>query len=167
MSRLLALDQASRVSGWAFFQDGELKEFGKISVSDNDLGERLYKIRTEVQKLIDKFQIDEIVFEDIQLQKNVGNNVKTFKTLAEVFGVIYELATELNIKNSAVLAGTWKSVLHIKGQQRAEQKRNAQLYVNNTYGINPTQDECDAICIGAYAIKSKNLNQSSGFDWSD
>ena len=27
MSNLLALDQASRVSGWAFFQDGELKSF--------------------------------------------------------------------------------------------------------------------------------------------
>ena len=31
MSKLLALDQASRVSGWAFFDDGELKDFGKIN----------------------------------------------------------------------------------------------------------------------------------------
>ena len=64
MSKLLALDQASRISGWAFFDNGELKEFGKIVASDNDIGERLYKIRTEVKKLIDKFEIDEIVFED-------------------------------------------------------------------------------------------------------
>ncbi len=167
MSKLLALDQASRISGWAFFDNGELKEFGKIVVSDDDIGERLYKIRKEVQKLIDKFEIDEIVFEDIQLQTNVGNNVKTFKILAEVFGIIYELATELKIKNTAVLSGVWKSALGIKGKRRPDQKHNAQLYVNNTYHINPTQDECDAICIGAYATKYKFLNEDSGFDWSD
>ena len=161
--RLLALDQASRVSGWAFFEDGELKEYGKIIVSDDDIGERLYKIRSEIKNLIEKFQIDEIIFEDIQLQTNVGNNVKTFKILAEVFGVIYELATEMKIKNTAVLSGVWKSALGIKGKRRPEQKHNAQLYVNNTYNVNPTQDECDAICIGAY----KFLNQDFGFDWSD
>lgn len=163
MSKLLALDQASRVSGWAFFDNGKLKEFGKITVSDDDIGERLYKIRKEVQKLIEKYEIDEIVFEDIQLQNNVGNNVQTFKILAEVFGIIYELATELKIKNTAVLSGVWKSALGIKGRKRPDQKRNAQLYVNNTYGVKPTQDECDAICIGAYKI----LNQDSGYDWSD
>ena len=167
MSKLLALDQASRVSGWAFFDNGELKEFGKIVVSDDDIGERLYKIRTEVQNLINKFEIDEIVFEDIQLQTNVGNNVQTFKILAEVFGIIYELATELKIKNTAVLSGVWKSALGIKGRKRPDQKRNAQLYVNNIYSVSPTQDECDAICIGAYATQHQFLNKDSGFDWSD
>jgi hypothetical protein len=45
--------------------------------------------------------------------------------LAEVFGIIYELATELNIPNRAVLAGTWKKHLGIKGRTRPEQNRNA------------------------------------------
>jgi len=48
------------------------------------------------------------------------NNVSTFKILAEVFGVIYELATELEIPNTPVLAGTWKSTLGIKGKTRPE-----------------------------------------------
>ena len=51
------------------------------------------------------------MFEDIQMQGNVANNVQTFKTLAEVFGVIYELVTELNLPNTAVLASSWKSTL--------------------------------------------------------
>jgi hypothetical protein len=33
------------------------------------------------------------------LQGNIGNNVATFKALAEVFGVVYELVTELNIEH--------------------------------------------------------------------
>jgi hypothetical protein len=60
------------------------------------------------------------VFEDIQLQNNVQNNVQTFKTLAEVFGVIYELATELDLRNSAVLASSWKSTLKVRGKDRPE-----------------------------------------------
>ena len=39
------------------------------------------------------------------------NNVQTFKTLAEVFGVIYETVLELQLPCSAVLASVWKSGL--------------------------------------------------------
>ena len=105
-----------------------------------------------------------VVFEDIQLQNNVVNNVQTFKVLAEVFGVIYELVTELNIQNEAVLAATWKSALGVKGKNRPEQKRNAQAHVVDKFGVKPTQDECDAICIGEYASKVFVSNES--YDWS-
>ena len=172
MSNLLALDQASRVSGWAFFKDGELKKFGKFSVDDDDIGERLYKIRENVKTLIETYDIDEVAFEDIQLQNNVVNNVQTFKILAEVFGIIYELVTELNIPHTAVLSGTWKSTLGIKGKNRPEQKRNAQAYVNTMYGIKATQDECDAICIGSHMTNKPKVSTplkpaDEGFDWSD
>jgi hypothetical protein len=107
------------------------------------------------------------VFEDIQLQANQGNNVDTFKKLAEVFGVIYELLTELNISNRAVLSTVWKSklkLLHGTGQKRESQKQEAQRWVVETYGVKPTQDESDAICIGVWA----SLTQpEKGFDWSE
>ena len=157
--RLLALDQASRTSGYAVFDNGKLLKHGKFTYDDYDFGARLVKIRNKVKSLIDEYKIDEIVFEDVQLQENVD----TFKKLCEVFGVIYELATELKLPNSATLASVWKSQLGIKGYDRTAQKRNAQEWVVNTYGVRPTQDECDAICIGAAAVK----NQVTGFDWSE
>lgn len=86
------------------------------------------------------------------------NNVQTFKILAEVFGVLYELCVDLGKPVIAVLAGTWKSTLDIKGKTRPEQKRNAQLFVVDTYKIKPTQDECDAICIGTHYIRTLNYN---------
>lgn len=158
MSRLLALDQSSRISGWSIFQDGKLEKYGKWDFADDNVGARLVKIRNACRTLIEKENITEVVMEDIQLQENV----QLFKTLAEVFGVIYELVTELKLPVSAVLASSWKSTLGIKGKQRAEQKRNAQQYIINTYGVKPTQDECDAICIGLHYIAQKN----SSFDWS-
>lgn len=159
MSKLLALDQASKITGWAIFEDGKLISYGKIVLDDFDIGERLVKLRNRVLALIQENEIKEVVYEDIQLQENT----QTFKVLAEVFGVLYELFTELGIKQSCVLASSWKSTLNIKGRQRAEQKRNAQAWVISTYNIKPTQDECDAICIGAHHLKKAE----SMFDWSE
>jgi Holliday junction resolvasome RuvABC endonuclease subunit len=123
--RLLALDQASRTSGYAVFVDDELITYGTFTYEDEDIGVRLYKIREKVKGLIDLHSIDYVVLEDIQLQGNVVNNVQTFKTLAEVFGVIYELVTELKIEHEAVLSSSWKSTLNIKGRTRPDQKKNA------------------------------------------
>lgn len=168
MQKLLALDQSSRITGWAYFEDSVLKDYGKIIAEDEDIGERLYFIRDRVKELINKYDINEVAFEDIQLQNNVGNNVQTFKILAEVFGIIYELVTELNIKHTAVLSGTWKSTLGIKGKVRVEQKRNAKEYAQNTYSIKCTQDEADAICIGSHILNKKKVKiLNNGFDWSN
>lgn len=163
VSNLLALDQSSRTSGYAVFKDGELYDYGHFTYEDPDLGIRLNKIKKKVLSLIKEYNINEVAFEDIYMDGQRVNNVQTFKVLAEVFGVVYELITDLGLPNTAVLAGTWKSTLNIKGTTRPEQKRNAQTYVLNTYNKKATQDECDAICIGAHMLKQKN----SVFDWSD
>ena len=160
--RVLALDQASRTSGWAVFEDGKLVTFGKFTADHSEVGDRLHYIRNQVAKLIDNHGIDEVVFEDIQLQGNVANNVQTFKALAEVFGVLYELFVDLKMPRTAVLSTVWKSTLGIKGKDRAAQKKAAQAWVENTYGVKPTQDECDAICIGAHYVN----NKVEVFDWS-
>lgn len=160
--RVLALDQASRTSGWAVFDDGKLVTYGKFTADQADVGDRLHFIRMKVSQLIDNYDIDEVVFEDIQLQGNVANNVATFKALAEVFGVLYELFVMLKMPRTAVLSTVWKSTLGIKGKDRAAQKKAAQVWVEKTYGIKPTQDECDAICIGAHYVN----NKVEVFDWS-
>ena len=173
---ILAFDQSSRTSGYSVFEDNKLKEHGTFTFSNSDLGVRLYKIRQKVEELINLYHPDKIIFEDIQLQdeiysqKSIGN-VKTFKTLAEVFGIIYELATELNIDNEAYLAGTWRKGLGIAGNHRDQQKANAQKWVYDNYGIRVVEDEADAICIGAYGTgirtsKQKELKQLQPFDWS-
>lgn len=164
---LLALDQSSRVTGWAIFEDGALLKYGKFNAeaAGSDMGDRLYYIRETVKRLIEDNNITEVVFEDIQLQANRGNNVQTFKVLAEVFGVIAELLNEMKIPSSAVLASSWKSTLGIKGKDRTAQKQNAQKWVVNTYSVKPTQDECDAICIGVHRLQKPTA--AEGYDWSE
>lgn len=151
MSRILSFDQSSRITGWAFFEDKKLKECGKFALEDSNMGDRLVKFRAKVYELINQYSPDEVVFEDIQEQ----NNILTFKTLAQVQGVLIELLTSLKMPYSIILASSWKSVLGIKGRARAEQKRNAQQYVINTYNLKVTQDEADSICIGDAYLKSQ------------
>ena len=159
--RLLALDQSSRISGYAIFVDENLIAHGSINLTEEDVGQRLVLIRKEVTKLIHKYDINEIAFEDIQMQASVGNNVQTFKILAEVFGVILMLCTELKINYTIISSNTWKSTLKIKGKKRSEQKQDAQRYVLEHYGIKAIQDTVDAICIGAHMIANSGKNTIS------
>lgn len=162
MSRLLALDQASQITGYAIFEDRKLLTYGKFSLTDPNIGVRLVELRQKIQEIINQYDIDYIAFEDIQMQASVGNNVKTFKVLANVYGVILELCEELHIKYEIVSSNTWKSTLKIKGKGRSEQKKAAQSFVEETYGIKPTQDESDAICIGTHMIRNSDF---LGFNW--
>lgn len=153
MNNILALDQASRTSGWSVFQENELVASGTFTYADDDFSLRLVKIRTKVISLIEQYNINKILLEDIQLQGQT-NNVTTYKALAEVLGVLEELARERNIPHELIHSQTWKSTLDIKGRDRATQKRNAQAYVAETYNKKVSQDESDAICIGSHYIKN-------------
>lgn len=163
MANILALDQASITSGYSVFKDGKLFAYGKFTFDDAELGERLCKIKNKVIELITTYDIDELIFEDIQLQENIGNNIQTFKILAEVYGLIDQIASELKIPHQSYLAKSWRKQLGFQERERAEQKREAQKYVLNVYNIKCSQDEADAICIGDCAVKRESLN---GFiDW--
>ena len=66
--RILALDQASRISGWAIFEDENLITYGKIDLSKyDDIGTRLHLLREGVRDLIEDEHIDKIILEDIYM----------------------------------------------------------------------------------------------------
>ena len=164
VSNLLALDQSSTTTGYSVFKDGQPVVISHFTAKGNDLGSRLEQIRKNIIELINKYDIDEVVFEDIQLQDMAGGKdvgLKTFKILAEVFGVVHELLTELQMDYTIVPPIVWKATFKIAGKGRAKEKKLAQEYVFNTYGIKCTEDEADATCIGAHVIKK----QESQFDW--
>ena len=158
MNKLLALDQSSLTTGWSTWEDDKLIDYGHFTVSGADVGTRLVKIYDKVSELIQKYEITEVAFEDIQMQ---ATNVKTHKVLAEVIGLLEYYFTDINMPYQIIPAVSWRSGLKIKGTKRAEQKKNTQEYVLNTYGVSATEDESDAISIGAYVIKQKN----SAFNW--
>ena len=162
--RLLALDQASRTTGYAVFEDNQLVKSGTFTLRSDDVGERLVDYRKHIEKLIVDNDIEEVAFEDIQMQGQV-NNVQTFKVLAEIFGVTQEFLVENGHSYHIISSNTWKSKLQIKGRTRVEQKRNAQIYVLENFDKKVSQDESDAICIGASIVLDNKKNKAD-FNWS-
>lgn len=152
MANILALDQSSRITGYAVFKNNQLVASGTFATTDDSIPQRLVEIRARVTKLIEFYEIDKVLLEDIQMQTQV-NNVATHKVLAEVLGVLEEMCAEYKIPHEVIHSQTWKSGLAIKGRDRAAQKKNAQAYVADTYGKKVSQDESDAICIGSHYIR--------------
>ena len=163
MSNLLALDQATHTTGFTILKDGKIFKVSHFDCVSSDLGERLEQLRNNIIQLIKIYNIDEIVFEDIQLQDINGNRetgIKTFKMLAEAFGVVHELVSEKNIQYAIVQPIKWKAYFKIAGKGRAQEKKMTQSYVLNKYNIQCTEDEADSLCIALY-----HYNTSNSFDW--
>ena len=163
-NKLLALDQSSKVTGYTVLEDGKIIEVNHFECTGDDLGNRLAQFRKKIIYLIEKYDIDEIVFEDIQLQDVNGNKetgIKTFKVLAEVFGIMHELCSEIKMPYTAVLPIKWKAHFKIAGKGRAQEKKMAQAYVEKNCNMKCTEDEADSLCIALY-----HFDQSNVFDWS-
>ena len=111
--KLLALDQATYTTGYAVFEDENPIKVSHFTVTDKDFATRLVKIRQKVIELIEKYDIDTVAFEDIQMQNNIVQNVKTYKMLAEVFGVISELLQERQIQYYVVAPNVWKATFNV------------------------------------------------------
>ena len=94
---LIAFDQALNTTGYAVFnrKDGSLVAYDKFTTKSVDEEYKLREIRNKVLELIDKYKPTKIAIEEIQLQQIPGTtahgNVETFKKLAHVQGVLYEV----------------------------------------------------------------------------
>jgi hypothetical protein len=46
---------------------------------------------------------------------------------------------------------TWRAYSDVKGKQRVDKKKSAQLIIKKNFDVSVTQDEADAILIGCWA----------------
>lgn len=167
IQRTLALDQATHTSGWAIFDGNSLIKFGKYDAQNyDDIDLRINDFKNYVINMIEFWQPDLVVLEDIQLQQfgpKSSNNVQgvtTYKGLAKLQGVLINLLIELEIDYQIVHTSTWREACGVKGKTRSDRKKSAQLIIEDIYNIKPTQDEADAICIGLYITQRKERNAS-------
>lgn len=150
MFTILALDQATKLTGWALITTEGVKKHGVIEVSDKDAPyiERLRVVHAYIKELLKKEKPSFVVFEATQYQ----NNFAAFGTLSMLQGIIMAELFNRQTGFYIVPATCWKSFCGIKGRKRAEQKINTMKFVADTYGIIATEDEADAIGIATWAI---------------
>lgn len=162
--RLLALDQASRVTGVAIFDNDNLVKYGTFEIKSNqELGKRLTQFLENLDKLYAAYHFDAVAYEDIQLQMG---NVETYKKLAYIQAMIL-FWCEKHEKNLYCLSPShWRKILKDKygmswGRKRAEQKQTAIDFIQEHYKKEVDSDTADAICIGCAANIEINKNESA------
>lgn len=162
--RILAFDQASITSGWAVFDGNKLVNYGHWTSNGTKSTHRISLTKAWVASMVESWNPDEVILEDIQLQKfDGGEAVITFKKLAHLQGVLKNYLFEHGIPYQVVPPATWRNFASIKGSNRTDQKRNAQIKVKQIYDVEASQDEADAILIGRWAAAQYKTNDIISF----
>ena len=146
--RILALDQATHISGYAVFNNKNLIDYGTFETTgENDI-ERSVQVKQWLISLIDQYEIDFVGLEGIQYQTAAG--VTTFETLARLQGILAATCYEEKVRYKIAPTNTWRAHCGVKGRTRPDRKRSMQRLVKEWFNLQPTEDECDAIGIGKY-----------------
>lgn len=152
--RILALDDATKETGWAIFDGTTLIGYGVARRNNPNTIIRILQMKEWLVEMLEKWQPDFVAIEDIQLQiSSRSKNVVLYKVLAQLQGVLLVTLQERGYEYTIVHSATWKSHANFVSRTRTDQKREARLRVKDWYGVVVTQDEADAICMGRYVAE--------------
>ena len=146
--RILALDQASHVTGYALFENKQLIKWGIFETKTNTEDARVNEVKEWLLSKIKDWEIDYIGLEGIQYQESFG--VTTFQTLARLQGVLINLCFELGVRYKVCPTNTWRHHCNVKGRSRIDKKRSMQMLIKQWFDISVSDDIADAIGIGKY-----------------
>lgn len=155
---ILALDQATKITGYAYFENEILLKYGAFKSHDPASILRIEEIIQQIENFIKINKIDLLILEDIQLQEEDDEiSIPTFKTLSKLLGAIELLAIKYNINYKIITPTKWRTDIGINTfkKNRTYLKAQALLYVQNKFNIEMPIDVAEAICIGQSYIESK------------
>lgn len=152
--KILAFDQASKISGWAILDDGVYVKSGVIDLHlTKDTDTRAAEMGMEICKQIKKVKPDCVVIENVQSQGSVA----TVILLARLQGMILGYCYANNIRAEILAPSVWRSALSFNQGpkvKREELKSQAVNYVAEHLGkADMNVDEVEAVCIGMAASK--------------
>ena len=153
--RILALDAATNISGYAVYDDKTLVSYGTFKTNATLTTEaRINSVKKWLINIIKEWEIDFVGIEAIQLQMQNGAHmsVEVYRTLANLQGVLLDATFEASIDHELVYPSAWRKLCGISDgdSHRVNKKKQAQEKVYEWYCLDCTQDEADAICIGKY-----------------
>ena len=160
---LLSLDASIASTGYAIFEGEQLIKYGKIVTKKDkfkteDL--RLNYICDEIEQLIIKYEIDELVCED----QFTSVNSKTILVLRKLMGGIMRTANRFDINVHYYFPNQWRKILGInKGTSNDKKKKCYDCLIKNNIidfefipkNKDKNDDICDAIGIGLAYLKEK------------
>lgn len=159
----LSLDNALNLSGWAVWENSQLKKYGTFQTKSSETIEnRLAAIWDYLTVLWTKYNFTHIFFEDVQKQ----TNTITYQRLCYVQAIILLWCQNHKIPYTILSPSHWRKVLNTKygikyGRSRADQKAAAQEFVKQHYSLSLGEDICDAINLGHAGLLEYKKNESA------
>lgn len=171
----LALDASTKSTGWAIYNNQELKDYGCITAGSSNLFKRIHKMTDEISKIIKEYKVDEVAVEEILIE-DVRHNQKVFKALMYLQGFIVDICNEYKIVSTFYVSSAWRKKCGIHtgpSVYRESLKQKDIQFVKNQFSISVVNDdEADAICIGfahvggkIKKIQEENADEFDGFEF--
>ena len=156
--KIVSMDQSTRASGFAVFEDGQYVDSGMIDMTKSklDTDQRSFEMAKALWKVIKKYQPDHLVLEETQQQ----SNVKTVIILSRLQGMVIGYAEAHKVKTHIVQPTKWRATLgYSQGPKvkRAELKQQSIDYVKDNLGLDLPEDQAEAVCEGIAAHKIFNF----------
>lgn len=153
--RIVGIDGATRKTGVSLFEDKKLIEHRVIDFSRmKDIDKRMCEMMLSIEAFLNEFKPDVIACEDTWSKANKfeKRNPKTDKMLARLGGAIWFWAISNQTDIHFLTPSCWRSAVGIKtgpGINRDMLKSQAIEKIEKDYGFTATDDEAEAILIGA------------------
>ena len=172
---ICSIDASTNNLAFAIFEDGKLKQHGKIIFSGTDIFEKVGDAAKKTGAVFSQFQIDAIIIEHTVYI----NSPKTMNDLAMVqgallgsamisgirkIGSINPITWQTYIKNGKLTTVERKEIMDnnpgkskawYKAREREIRKERTIRFVNTYFDINVSDNDiADAIGIGYYAINN-------------
>ena len=161
---MLTIDSSTKKTGIAVWINGYFKKRYLINYDEKDnKGKSYYKdcktmdtryplMVRDIYNILNQYQPKILYIED----EVVSRNMATCRFLFRLQGVIEGWCLSNGCEFNTVRPSQWRSACGFeqgKGHDRDDLKKQAIAFVKKIYGIDVTDDEADAICIGYYVLK--------------
>ena len=135
---ILTLDCSTNKTGFGIFKDDKLVEYGIFNTNSEETKDKMKEIYNWISSLINKHNIQHIVFEDVPVSKH--KNLHVGKTLSVLQGVILTVCFEYNIESTLYSPTSWRSIVGTydgtrEGTKREIQKQKAVEIVNKKFKL--------------------------------
>ena len=142
--KLIAFDQSTTATGWCVMELGtaDIIESGVILPKKND--ETIDRITYTIKRCLNLVRTNEVAFVFIEGVQN-QRNPRVFEVLAKLAGSLEVMLYESGYLVNVVKASEWRKRVGIKGRKRADVKKEAIEMVKELYGLDVSEDECEAI----------------------
>lgn len=159
----ISIDQAT-VSGIAIWEKDKLQDYFSFKCDKNlSDSKRLEEFYDYFFMLFKERRPTKVFFENILGPEETGKSFRTYQVLSWYQAMLILICSRLVLPYEIINSNSWKKHFGVQGNSRQQQKQSCKNIVNQYFHVD-SEDICDAIGLGYYAIeKERRENEVSAF----